>query len=193
MNTIPYLKWVHFFNLSFALGPDLEKEGQESRISLPCWAVLTSLSVFLSGLWASPLLLFSAQKLAWKRETWSAGLLQCVRDLTLLSFFLPAAKPTGLGEHLTQRPSFYPSVISSFVALWLRLGHETSLGKIWLPREKLNTSGKFESLGKNLLPWEKLTPSGKFDSLRKSWLPQENLTSSGKVDSLGEKWLPREK
>ena len=35
---------------------ELEKEGQESKISLPCWAVLTSLPVFLSGLWASPLL-----------------------------------------------------------------------------------------------------------------------------------------
>ena len=44
--------------------PELEKEGQQGKISLPCWAVLTSLSVFLSGLWASPLLLFSAQKLA---------------------------------------------------------------------------------------------------------------------------------
>ena len=39
----------------------LEKEGQESKISLPCWAVLTSLPVFLSGLWASPLLLFSTK------------------------------------------------------------------------------------------------------------------------------------
>ena len=41
---------------------ELEKEGQESKISLPCKAVLTSLSVFLSGL--LPLLLFSAKKLA---------------------------------------------------------------------------------------------------------------------------------
>ena len=39
--------------------------------------------------------------------------------------FLPAAKPTGLGEHFT--PS---SVISSLVALWLRLGHVTSSGKV---------------------------------------------------------------
>ena len=42
--------------------PELEKEGQESKILLPCWAVLTSLSVFLSSLWASPLLLFSAKE-----------------------------------------------------------------------------------------------------------------------------------
>ena len=55
--------------------PGLEKERQESKILLPCWAVLTSLPVFLSSLWASPLLLFSAQILAWKRETRSAGLL----------------------------------------------------------------------------------------------------------------------
>ena len=47
-----------------SLQQELEKEGQESKILLPCWAVLTSLSVFLSGLWASPPLLFSAQKLA---------------------------------------------------------------------------------------------------------------------------------
>ena len=44
-----------------SLQQELEKEGQESKILLPCWAVLTSLSVFLSGLWALPLLLFSAK------------------------------------------------------------------------------------------------------------------------------------
>ena len=44
--------------------PEIEKEGQKSKISRNCWAVLTSLSVFLPGLWASPLLLFSARKLA---------------------------------------------------------------------------------------------------------------------------------
>ena len=64
---------------------------------------------------------------------------------------LPAAKPTGLGEHLT--PS--SSVISSFVALWLRLG------------QNLTPSGKVDSLGKIGLPQENLTFLGKFDSLGK--------------------------
>ena len=43
------------------LRSEMEKEGQQSKISLPCWAVLTSLPVSLSSLWASPLLLFSAK------------------------------------------------------------------------------------------------------------------------------------
>ena len=42
------------------LKSEIEKEGQQSKISLPFWAVLTSLPVFLSSLWASPLL-FSAK------------------------------------------------------------------------------------------------------------------------------------
>ena len=44
-----------------ALNTGPEYPGQESKISLPCWAVLTSLPVFLASLWASPLLLFSAK------------------------------------------------------------------------------------------------------------------------------------
>ena len=64
--------------------PELEKEGQESKMSLPCWAVLTSLPVWFVGVASPPV---QCSKLAWKRETWSAGLLQCARDLTLLSLF----------------------------------------------------------------------------------------------------------
>ena len=86
------------------------------------------------------------------------------------------------GEAYRSRRAFYcvvrrPSVvISSLVALWLRLGYVTSQER-WL-------LGKFDFLGKCWLPWEKLTPLGKVDSLGKSWLPRENLTSSGKVDFL---------
>ena len=39
----------------------------KSNISAHCWDALKVSTVFLSGLWASPLLLFSAQILAWKR------------------------------------------------------------------------------------------------------------------------------
>ena len=52
-----------------ALNTGPEYPGQESKISLPCWAVLTSLPVFLSSLWASPPLLFSAQILVCKKGT----------------------------------------------------------------------------------------------------------------------------
>ena len=41
----------------------------ESRIIIYCWDVFKVSTVFLSGLWVSPLLLFSAQILAWKWET----------------------------------------------------------------------------------------------------------------------------
>ena len=55
--------WSFLQNLHLLFSPELEKEGQESKISRPCWAVLTRISVFLSGLWVSFLLLFIAQKL----------------------------------------------------------------------------------------------------------------------------------
>ena len=47
-----------------------------------------------------------------------------------------------------------------------------SLGKTWLPREKMTTSRKIDSLKKIWLPLEKLTNS-------ENWLPREKLTTSG--------------
>ena len=46
--------------------PDIVTPEHVSSNIRYCCPVLTSLSVFLSGLWALPLLLFSVQILAWK-------------------------------------------------------------------------------------------------------------------------------
>ena len=75
------------------------------------------------------------------------------------------------------------------------LGKVDFLGKSCHPREKLTTSRKVDSvnsLRKIWLPREKMTSSGKFDSLAKIWLSRAKLTTSGKVDNLGKSWIPRE-
>ena len=88
-------QWQAFKHLKSLLAnvaiccPGLEKEGQESKISLPCWAVLTSLPVFLSGLWVSPLLLFSAKD-QFEKERHDVGSWYIPArewDLTLLFLF----------------------------------------------------------------------------------------------------------
>ena len=65
----PHTGLDHCLNMLLACSSaGLEKSGQQSKISRRCWAVLTSLSVFLSGLWASPLLLFSTKKTGLKKR-----------------------------------------------------------------------------------------------------------------------------
>ena len=56
----PILGYVLFRRLE----PEIVGLDDVSMSSAHCWVVLTSLTVCLSSLWASPLLLFSAQKLA---------------------------------------------------------------------------------------------------------------------------------
>ena len=48
---------------------DILTQKHENRILRHCWHVLKVGTVFLSDLWVSPLLLFSAQILAWRWET----------------------------------------------------------------------------------------------------------------------------
>ena len=81
--------------------PGLLGLDDESNSSAHCWVVLKISTVFLTRLWASPLLLFSAQILAWRRRNQKREMLMQHSNAPNCCSLHPDPRPLIMGGRLS--------------------------------------------------------------------------------------------